>query len=119
MAASRFEDLRVWQLARELCACVYRATSAGQLSRDFGLRDQMQRASVSVMSNIAEGFERFSPAEFIRFLLISRGSVAELRSQLYVARDLGYIDEHDFEDLRRRSIRLSRMLTNLTKSIRR
>jgi four helix bundle protein len=117
MAASRFEDLRVWQLARDLCAGVYRTTSAGQLSRDFGLRDQMQRASVSVMSNIAEGFERFSPGEFIRFLLISRGSVAELRSQLYVARDLGYIDDRDFEDLRRRSIRLSRMLTTLTKSI--
>ena len=84
----RFEDLIAWQKARELTAHIYQITSFGEFARDFGLRDQIRRASVSIMSNIAEGFERFNPNEFHPFLSISKASCGEVRSQLYVATDI-------------------------------
>lgn len=83
----RFEDLRVWQMARQLTASIYRMSRKGEFGRDFGLRDQVRRSSTSVMSNIAEGFERSSNKEFVRFLVIAKASSGELRSQLYVACD--------------------------------
>ena len=103
----RFEDIQAWQLGRELTRRIYEVTRNGSFSRDFGLRDQIQRASVSITSNIAEGFERRSPAEFARFLLIARGSSGELRSQLYAALDLGYIDRETFGELSRLASRIS------------
>ena len=87
----RFEDLVAWQKARGLTKAIYEMTGKGDIVKDFGLKDQMRRASVSIMSNIAEGFERNRPAEFHQFLSIAKGSCAELRAQLYVAVDAGYI----------------------------
>jgi four helix bundle protein len=88
---TRFEDLGVWLKAKELSLAIYRLSGAGPFLRDYGLRDQIRRAAVSVMSNIAEGFERYSRAEFRHFLSIARGSAAEVRSQLHLARELGYL----------------------------
>ncbi|WP_456427990.1 four helix bundle protein [Rhodocaloribacter sp.] len=93
----RFEDLDAWQTARRLVKQIYELTSAGSFARDFGLRDQIQRASVSVMSNIAEGFESRTQALFIDYLGHARASAGEVRSQLYAALDLGYITEDQFE----------------------
>lgn len=94
---SNFEDIDAWMKARELTNEVYEVTERDQLSRDFGLKDQLQRASVSIMSNIAEGFERGGNQEFIQFLFQARASCAEVQSQLYVAKDREYISEEEFE----------------------
>ena len=108
-----FEDLVAWQKARGLAAEVYRITSQGRFAHDFGLRDQVRRAAVSIMSNIAEGFERYSRAEFKHFLSVARGSAAEVRSQIYLARDLGYVDQPTFERLRNECTEVSRLLGRL------
>src|SRR5262245_65038788 len=89
----KFEDLIAWQKARALAKSVYTLTRKGELATDFGLSRQMQRAAVSIMSNIAEGFERAGPKEFHNFLCIAKSSCAELRSQLYIAVDVGYISK--------------------------
>ncbi|MCD4678823.1 MAG: four helix bundle protein [Bacteroidales bacterium] len=94
-----FEDIKAWQNARKLVVDIYKATKQQEFSRDYGLKDQIQRTAVSVMSNIAEGYERNSKKEFIRFLYISRGSAGEVRSLLYVANDLNYIDKEFFDQL--------------------
>ena len=94
-----FEDLIAWQKARELTRQIYSLTNKGLFSKDFGLRDQIRRAAVSVMSNIAEGFDRGGRAEFHQFVVIAKGSCAEVRSQLYVARDAEYINKEKFEAL--------------------
>src|SRR5262249_10965199 len=93
----RFEDFIAWQKARALATQVYKLTSEGRLARDFGLKDQMQRAAVSTMSNIAEGFERGRAGEFHQFLSVAKGSNGELRSQLYVALDVNYVDPNSFQ----------------------
>ena len=93
MGITRFEDLIAWQKARELTKAIYQATTTIPFSKDFGLKDQIQRASVSIMSNIAEGFERGSHNEFHQFLVIAKGSCAEVKSQLYVALDANYLNE--------------------------
>ncbi len=108
----RFEDLRVWQEAKELTLIVY---SMFQGSKDFGFKDQIQRASVSVMNNIAEGFERGSDAEFIRFLFIAKSSAGEVRSMVYLAQDLKYLNIETSEDLLIRLQRLSGSIANLIK----
>ena len=95
----RFEDLIAWQKARVMTREVYLATRQGAFARDFGLSNQIQRASVSVMSNIAEGFERNRPAEFHQYLSTAKSSCAEVRSDLYVALDVGYVDTQRFEFL--------------------
>ena len=95
----RFEDFIAWQKARKLTREIYRATNLPRFSRDFGLKDQIRRSSVSIMSNIAEGFERGRPSEFHQFLSIAKGSCAELRSQLYVALDADYISEDHFHQI--------------------
>jgi four helix bundle protein len=89
-----FEEIIAWQKARELNAEIYRITNSNdQFSKDYGLRDQMRRCSISISSNIAEGFERETTKEFIRFLFIAKASAGEFRSQLYLASDLGYISK--------------------------
>ncbi len=94
---SRFEDIEAWKTARELTSLVYELTNHDKFSRDFGLKDQIRRAAVSVMSNIAEGFENQTQAQFIRYLGIAKGSSAEVRSQLYVALDQSYISAGEFQ----------------------
>lgn len=92
----RFEDLEAWKMAREVTKEVYRLSKNDIFYRDYGLRDQICRASVSIMSNIAEGFERDGKKEFVNFLSIAKGSSGEVRSQLYVAFDQNYISEQEF-----------------------
>jgi len=96
----RFEELVAWQKARELTKAIYEATRRGRFARDFELARQIQRAAVSVMSNIAEGFDRANRNEFSQFLSIAKGSCAEVRSQLYVALDIGHVDANEFQTLR-------------------
>lgn len=114
----RFEDLIAWQKARVLIKEVYDITNKGEFARDFGLRDQIRRAAVSVMSNIAEGYERNSPGDFYRFLMIAKASCAEVRSQLYVALDVGYLTEGEFKPLITISTEVGRIIGGLGKSIR-
>jgi four helix bundle protein len=95
----KLEEIKAWQEARELVKEIYSVTSKGRFARDFGLRDQIRRASVSVMSNVAEGYARSSDKEFAQFLSIALGSTAEVQSQLYIARDLGYITNDEFNGL--------------------
>src|ERR671929_85029 len=94
-----FEDIAAWQRARELTKEIYKLTSKNEFSRDFGLKDQIRRASVSIMSNIAEGFERSGTGEFAHFLATAKGSAGEVRSQLYVALDQEYIARSAFDRL--------------------
>jgi len=112
-----FEELIAWQKARELTKVIYQTTSKGEFARDFGLRDQIRRASVSIMSNIAEGYERGGRAEFHQFLIISKGSCAEVRSQIHVAYDVGYIDQSDFQALKNKTNELSKIIAGLRKSV--
>jgi four helix bundle protein len=119
MGVQRFEDLIAWQKARQLTADIYRMTATGSFARDFGLRDQIQRAAVSVMSNIAEGFDRGSRAEFHQFLVIAKASCAEVRSQLYVALDIGHINEADFNKLRDLTEEVSKIIGGLRAAIQR
>ena len=95
----KFEEIKAWEKARQLTVAVYAVTKQGEFSRDFGLRDQIQRAVVSIGSNIAEGFERNGNKEFVKFLYYAKGSAGEVQSQLYAAKDLGYIDETTYQQL--------------------
>jgi four helix bundle protein len=95
---SRFEDIEAWKSARQLTNLVYGHTNQGVFSRDFGLRDQIRRASVSIMSNIAEGFESRTDTQFINFLGMARASAGEVRAQLYIALDQKYITEEQFKE---------------------
>ncbi len=95
---SRFEDIHGWQEARKLVKMIYTLTNSGTFAKDFGLRDQIQRAAVSVMTNIAEGFDCDSKVEFARFLGIARRSAVEIQSLLYAALDIGYINEAQFRE---------------------
>lgn len=109
----RFEDLMAWQKARELTKQIYSLTNKGDFSKDFGLRDQIRRASVSIMSNLAEGFERGGRSEFHQFVVIAKGSCAEVRSQLYVSFDAGYITQEEFNQLYNLTVEISRILGGL------
>jgi four helix bundle protein len=115
----RFEDLEAWKIARELTRAIYRLSSAGEFARDFGLRDQIRRASVSVISNIAEGFEREGDKEFLQFLAMAKGSCGEVRAQLYVAFDQLYINEEQFNAISTKAIEVSQMISGLMKYLRR
>jgi four helix bundle protein len=106
-----FEDILAWQKARTLNLEIYKISNRPDFSRDFGLRDQMRRASISVLSNIAEGFERKSKAEFSQFLNIAKGSAGELRAQLYVALDLNYISGEEFTSLYKTTVEVSKMIS--------
>ena len=115
----RFEDLIAWQKARTLTGSIYRITNEGAFSRDFGLKDQIRNASVSAMSNIAEGFERFRPGEFHQFLSIAKGSCGEVRSQLYVALDARYITQPNFDGLMSQVFEVGNLLGGLRRSVER
>ena len=113
----RFEDLIAWQKARQLTVEIYRITAHGEFARDFGLRDQIRRAAVSVMSNIAEGFDRGSRGEFHQFLVIAKASCAEVRSQLYIAQDVGYINQEIFNNVSSNASELSRIIGGLRAAV--
>ncbi len=115
----RFEDFIAWQKARKLTADIYRITSEGTFARDFGLKDQIRRAAVSSMSNLAEGFERGRPAEFHQFISIAKGSCAELRAQLYVALDVGYLNRPTFEVLMEQATEVGQIIGGLRLSVER
>ena len=108
----RFEDLEIWQEARVLTNRVYDLSGCPAFAKDYGLRDQIRRAAVSILSNIAEGYERDSDPEFGRFLLIAKGSAGEVRAQLYVALDRGYIDEFAFAEAKRQAESVCRRVAN-------
>src|ERR1043165_2581186 len=114
----RFEDIQAWQKARQTARMVYEVTAEGRFSRDFALRDQIQRASVSIMANIAEGFGRHSDKEFANFLNMAHGSAAEVQSHLYVALDLKYIDQDTFSKLYKLLDEISRMALALSHLLR-
>ena len=107
----RFEEIEAWQTARELSRQIYSITEDGKLSRDYGLKDQLRRASVSVMSNIAEGFESQTQPMFVRYLGIAKASSGEVRSQLYVSRDVNYLSEEQFSQLFQMAEKASRQLS--------
>lgn len=111
--AETFEDLRVWQTARTLTNAVYEHTKTGAFSKDFGLRDQIQRATVSIMSNIAEGFESRTRSQFIHYLGQAKASAGEVRCQLYVANDQDYLSETEFEELYDHAEKVARQLYRL------
>jgi len=116
-AIRTFEDLIVWQKAIEFVKQVYIVTSQGELKRDFGLRDQMRRAAVSIPTNIAEGFERASRKEYLLFLNIAKGSAGETRSLFRVALEVGYFSRETHDNLRDGVLTLSRYLFNQINSI--
>ena len=115
MKIERFEDLEVWRLSRELVKSIYKLSSGAKFAKDFCLANQIQRSAVSVMSNIAEGFERKSKKEFINFLYIAKGSCGELRSQLYIALDLNYINKDEFQTNYQSAEKISKSLGGFIK----
>jgi len=119
MPVKNFEDLEIWKDARALTIAIYQLTRDPKFAKDFGLRDQIRRAAVSIMSNIAEGFERGGNQEFILFLYVAKASCGEVRSQLYVAVDQSYIAPRDCEELTKSFRRLSIMISNLIDYLRR
>ncbi len=113
----RFEDLVAWQKARELTRLVYQVTKQGEFARDRGLAGQIQRAAVSIMSNLAEGFERGSRGEFHQCLSTAKASCAEVRSLLYVALDTGYLDQDAFDQLFARAEEVARITGGLRAAV--
>jgi four helix bundle protein len=106
-----FEEIEAWQTARSLTKRIYELTGEGSFARDYGLRDQMRRASVSIMSNIAEGFESRTKGLFIDFLERAKASAGEIRAQAYVALDVGHLDRHYFEELFELADKCSRQIS--------
>lgn len=115
----RFEDLVAWQKARDLTREVYAVTRKGPIQKDYGLSGQMQRAFVSIMSNIAEGFERGKRGEFHQFLSIAKGSCAETRSLLYIALDCEYIEQSEFDRIMSLANEEARILGGLRAAVER
>ena len=115
MKIKKFEDLESWKKARKLTNRVYEATAAGSFTRDFGLKDQIRRASISILSNIAEGFERGGDKEFLQFLAIAKGSCGEVRAQLYIAVDQGYLSQDLSESLFESANEIGRLISGLMK----
>lgn len=118
----KFEDLLCWQKARLLTKEIYKNLNIQRfkdlnIAADYGFCDQIQRASVSIMSNIAEGFERGTKQEFLNYLYIAKGSAGEVRAQLYVALDTGYLNEEKFKDLKFKAEECSKLISNFTKSL--
>ena len=112
-----FEDLIAWQKARQLTKAIYDVTKQGDFAKDYGLSGQLQRAAVSIMSNIAEGFERNRRSEFHQFLSIAKASCAEVRSQLYVASDIRYLDARQFEALHGMASEVARVIGGLRQTV--
>jgi len=112
---SRFEDIEAWKKARELTKKIYEITAQGNLARDFALKDQLRRAAISIMANIAEGFEREGNKEFKQFLAMAKGSVGEVKAQLYVALDASYLDSDSFEKITALTDENARLLAGFLK----
>jgi len=110
----KFEDIIAWQKAKELTISIYHTFKD---NRDFSFRDQIQRASVSIMNNIAEGFERGSDADFKRFLYIAKGSCGEVRSMLYIAQELKYLEDTSFDSLHGSAVEISKTISGFIKSL--
>jgi len=106
----RFEDIEAWQRTRQLVQAIYEISSLGDFAKDFGLKEQIRRAAVSVMSNIAEGFERGGDKEFLQFLALAKASGGEVRSQLYVALDQNYLNEAQFRSISEQAIQISQLI---------
>jgi four helix bundle protein len=113
MKIIKFEDMEIWKLSLAITKGIYDLTSNGKFSRDFGLKDQIRRAIVSVSSNIVEGFEKNNNNEFVRYLKISKGSCGEVRNQLYIALAVEYVSNSEFNDLNERLIILSNQIGGL------
>jgi len=118
MAVQYFEDLDCWKLGRELSRKIYAITKADEFSKDYGLKDQIRRAVVSIMTNVAEGYERGTNKDFAKFLYIARGSAGEVRSLLYVALDQDYIEKSDFINYQNLCRRCSAVIYGLIKHLR-
>ncbi len=116
---NRFEDLVAWQKSRVLARQIYEVSQSGKFARDFGLASQIQRAASSIMFNLAEGFERGSRGEFHQYLSIAKGSCAEVRSQLYLALDIGYITEAQFASLDGAANEVARLVSALRTAVQR
>ena len=114
---NRFEDLIAWQKARLLARDIYVTTQTGRFAKDFGLSGQIQRAASSVMFNIAEGFDRGSRAEFHQFLSIAKGSCAEVRAQLYLTLDVGYLTDEEFSKLQASAEEVARLVAGLRTAV--
>ncbi|MBM4275805.1 MAG: four helix bundle protein [Deltaproteobacteria bacterium] len=112
-----FEDLLVWQKGMEIVKKIYMITREGDLNRDFGLRDQLRRAALTIPTNIAEGFERASSKEYLNFLNIAKGSAGEVRSLLRVELEIGYLEPEKHQELNRDILELSRYLYNHIESL--
>lgn len=110
-AITRFEDIEAWKKGRELRKAIYAFSKRGEFARDFALKDQIRRAAISVTSNIAEGFERGGNKEFVQFLSNAKGSCGEVRDQLYVAIDEGYILQPDFDSLYGAALEVGRLIS--------
>jgi len=119
MTISRFEDLVCWQEATSLAVEIYAVPKNGEFGRDFGFRDQLRRAAVSIASNIAEGKERETLAEFIRYVYVEKGSAGELKTQLQIAKDIGYLNQDRSKELRERVEKVSAMISALIKTLKR
>lgn len=116
MPKGGFKDLLVWQRAKDLAVLIYKTTETGSLAKDFGLKDQMRRAAVSIPSNIAEGDERDTNKDAVRFLYIAKGSLAELRTQLEIGHEIGYLDKDLFDELDLACVAIGKMLGSLIKA---
>lgn len=114
----RFEDLEAWKTARHLVSAIYTITSKGAFAKDFALRDQIRRAAVSVMSNIAEGFERGGDKEFLHFLSLAKASCGEVRSQLYAALDQEYLNAEQFKSMSDQAIQVSKLIAGFMRYLR-
>jgi len=115
LTIKKFEDLESWKKARQLTTRIYEVTGQGDFKYDFALRDQIRRASISILSNIAEGFERGGDKEFLQFLATAKGSCGEVRAQLYVALDRSYVTLEVFYDLIETTNEIGRLLSGLMK----
>jgi four helix bundle protein len=118
MKIVRFEDIDAWQKGRELTKIIYKITAQGDIAKDFGLKDQLRRASTSIMANIAEGFEREGNKEFKQFLAMAKGSVGEVKSHLYVALDAGTMSQQDFNQLMALADETSRLIAGFLRYLR-
>lgn len=110
-----FEDLQVWQKAKDLAVVIYKITSEGKIAKDFSLRDQMRRSAISIASNIAEGDERYTDKESVRFFFIAKGSLAELRTQLRIALEVNFLDKDEFAKIEQDCLEIGKMLGGLIK----
>ncbi len=115
MKIKKFEDIESWKKARRLTNDIYQMTGTGKFARDFGLKDQIRRASISILSNIAEGFERGGDKEFLQFLAMAKGSCGEVRAQLYIALDQGYLAQEIFEALSKNTVEIGQLISGFMK----